>query len=1113
MISNDLYEKRKTLLAKRIQAAEGEKKTHVISKRPLQASIPLSFSQQRFWFMEQWDPGKATYNITHALRLSGNINIDLIEIALNEIIRRHEVLHMIYGELDEEPQLELVENAKINLSLISLNKMKTKLSDSEINQHIDTEINQPFDLTSELPIRVKLLQTAEDEHILIIVLHHIAGDAWSVGILFHEFMTLYSNYITGEEVQLSNLPIQYSDYSYWQKNTLSQEAFAHQLQYWKEIFIKEIPPLELPTDRPRPAIKTIHGNTYRFSLPTQLAESVRLAVKKESITTFMFLLSGLQILLQYYTGQNDITIGTTIAGRNRSELENLMGPFINTMVLRNDLSGDQSVSQLLQQVKDVALDAFTNQDLPFEKLVEEIKPPRCLDRSPLFQVMLTFHNIPRSKLQLPGLEVEQLDINTQTTKFDLNFSFSDDGTTFYGNVTYNTDLFNLETIKRMVDHYINVLGEMTAFPLKSIHNLNILCQAEYDKMVVGWNNEQIEYPCFKGMHQLFEHQVELVPNEVAVVFENQKLTYGELNERSNQLANYLRSLGVGPETKVAIFMDRSLELMIGIMGVLKAGGAFVPLDPIYPSQRVQFILEDLKIPVVLTHSSYAEEFDSSNVKILSLDKVRDELFGFGVDNLPNIVAPDNLMYVLFTSGSTGRPKGVGVQHNNFFNYINGLIHRLELKQRLSYAIVSTFAADLGTTMIWGALATGGELHIISYERAADPVAFREYWQKNPIDVIKLVPSHFEMLQGQTYTKDILPRKILIFAGEASHWGMIEKIKALNPACAIQNHYGPTETVVSTLTYPVDLNKDHPKTFAVPLGKPIPNTNAYILNEYLKPVPIGVLGELYVGGAGVSRGYLNRPDLTAERFIPDPFSLQPGQRLYRTGDRVRFLHDGSIEFLDRIDNQVKIRGFRIELGEIESLLQSYPGIRDSIVIAREDIPGDKRLVAYLILNDFDASNFQQSELRELLRSYLPDYMIPSAFMILDKIPLNSNGKVDRAKLPVPEIMPRGFDNNYTAPQNELQIKISAIWCEVLGIENIGIDENFFDLGGESFKSVRVVRKIDPTLSVISLFKNPTIRGLADLLGKDLGTNNDLLLELTKPFADKDRIASLVCVPYG
>ncbi len=727
--------------------------------------------------------------------------------------------------------------------------------------------------------------------------------------------------------------------------------------------------------------------------------------------------------------------------------------------------------------------------------------------------MMTFHNTPSAKLQLPDLDIEGLGVDTETAKFDLNFSFRENEVAFYGNVIYNTDLFNLQTIQRMVDHFINVLSEMVAHPLKSIHSLNILTQCEYDEMVVGWNNEQIEYPHFDGVHQLFERQVELVPNETAVVFENQKLTYSELNARSNQLAHYLRTIGVGPEVKVAIFMDRSIELMISILGVLKAGGAFVPLDPIYPSDRVQFILEDMKIPVMITHSTYVDDFACENVKILAIDKAESELFSYSPENPTNIITSDNLMYVLFTSGSTGRPKGVGIQHGNYLNYIHGLIHRLQLNQRLSYAIVSTFAADLGTTMIWGALSTGGELHIISYERAADPVAFRDYWIKNPIDVIKLVPSHFEMLQGQTYSKDILPRKYLIFAGEASHWSMIEKIKALNPICSIQNHYGPTETVVSMLTYPVALDKEHPNTFAIPLGKPIPNAQAYVLNEHLQPVPVGVLGELYVGGLGVSRGYLNRPDLTAEKFIPNPFTKKSGQRLYKTGDQVRHLTDGSIEFLDRVDFQVKIRGYRIELGEIESLIQKYSIIRDSIVIAREDIPGDKRLVAYLVLNTPETCNFQQSEIREYLRHYLPDYMIPSAFMILDKIPLNSNGKIDRAKLPVPEAMTRDFDNNYTAPQNELQIKIAAVWSEVLGIENIGIDENFFDLGGESFKAVRVVRKIDPSLSVISLFKQPTIRGIADLLVKDQGTNSDLLLELTKPVTQKDRIATLVCVPYG
>jgi amino acid adenylation domain-containing protein len=1076
--------------------------------------FPLSFSQERLWFMEQLDPGNPSFNVFAAYHLSGALDRNALEKALYEIVKRHEIWRTTFEIMDDQPVQIIHPDPALNLSIIDLQQLDPNIRQSEIESLIRKEIATPFNLVTGPLWRIKLMALSKQEHILVMVSHHMVNDGTSVGVFLRELGEYYSIFVMNNVYQPPELPIQYADFAVWQREYFQGKKLSDQMTYWQEKLDGEIPVLELPFDHRRPPVKTITGKTQWFELPHPAFAKLRTFGHQTGATRFMVLLATFKALFHRYSGQTDLIIGSPIAGRTRAEIEPLIGCFVNTLIIRTRLDPAMSFRQLVRQVKETSLEAYDHQEIPFEKLVRILNPERSLSHTPIFQVLFNLQHITPFSNNLTGLTIHSIDINRETVQFDLNIAVWEEDWVLKIALQYNVDLFEDATISRMIGHFQTFLDGAIANPDKPIGGLPLLTEAEYQQIVYTWNHTQVIYPETVGVHQLFERHAELVPDKIAVVFENEQLTYRELNRRSNQLAYYLRSMGVGPETKVALYMERSLDIIIGILGILKAGGAYVPLDPIYPSDRIRFILSDVRASVLVTQSALVKGLmDIGAVCVILLDDDWPEISRFKCENPTLTITSSNLMYILFTSGSTGRPKGVAVEHGNYLNYIYGIIPRLDLQPGLSFAIVTTFAADLGTTMLWGALGTGGQLHIISYECAADPLSFRKYCHKHPIDVLKLVPSHFEMLQGQIYSNEILPKQRLIFAGETSNWSMIEKIKSLNPVCRIQNHYGPTETTVAMLTYPVDIDCQHPPTPTVLLGKPLGNTQAYILNEYLQPVPVRVPGELYIGGAGVSRGYLNHPDLTAERFIPDPFSREPGRRLYRAGDRVRYLPDGNIEFLERVDDQVKIRGYRIELGEIESVIQNYPGIQDGIVVAREDTPGDKRLVAYLVIKGNETALFNYGELRDYLRRYLPDYMVPTAFVILDKIPLNANGKVDRNKLPIPDSTAESRDKEYAPPETEIQMKMANIWSEVLGVEKIGIDDNFFNLGGESFKAVRVVRKIDPSLSVIALFKHHTIRELSGFLVQNSGPSNELLYELTKSASSEERTASLVCIPYG
>jgi amino acid adenylation domain-containing protein/FkbM family methyltransferase len=882
------------------------------------------------------------------MRLNGPLNMEALQKSLDAILSRHEILRTNIAVMDGNPTQVITESRSIKLSVIDLSQWSNRDHQAEMHRLVNAEARRPFNLSSDLMLRVTLLHLGENDHVLLLVMHHIASDAWSMGILYRELSALYQAFSTGEPCRLAELPIQYADFAIWQRQWLQGEVFEKQFSYWKRQ-LSGIPVLELPTDRPRPAVQTFPGGRQSLVLSKNLSNALKALSRKEGVTFFMTLLAAFQTLLHRYTGQEDIAVGSPIANRTRSEIEGLIGFFVNTLVLRTDLSGNPNFRELLARVRKVALGAYEHQDLPFEKIVEELKPERDLSHNPLFQIMFSLQNVPRQSVELPDLTLRAVDVTFGTAKFDLTLFMIEEAGSLTASLAYNTDLFNDATISRMLGHFQVLLQGIVANPDRRLSDLPILSQAEKQRLLVEWNNTKRDYPQDKCIHELFEAQVERSPNAVAVVFEDKQLTYRELNRRANQFAHHLQKLGVGPDVLVGICVERSLEMIVGVLAVLKAGGAYVPLDPAYPKKRLALMLEDAQMPVLLTQHRLVEELPAHEAQVVCLDTDWQVIARESEEMPISGTTPENLAYVIYTSGSTGTPKGVAVEHRQLSNYLHAVLEKMAIPSPANFATVSTFAADLGHTVIFSSLYTGGCLHVISETQASDPRTMADYLQHHSIDCLKIVPSHLAALQDPSHPKHVLPRQLLILGGEGSRTDWVESLHMLSPGCAILNHYGPTETTVGVLTYRMEATQGSPRTGNLPLGRPIANVQIYLLDRHLQPVPIGVTGELHIARLSLARGYLKRPEMTAEKFIPDPFGDEQGARLYKTGDLARWLPDGNIEFMGRIDSQIKLRGFRIELGEIEAALGQHPDLREVAVLDLEDSPGQKRLVAYVVAN--------------------------------------------------------------------------------------------------------------------------------------------------------------------
>ncbi|OJW54632.1 MAG: hypothetical protein BGO67_05225 [Alphaproteobacteria bacterium 41-28] len=1059
--------------------------------------LPLSFAQQRLWFLDQLIPDTALYNVPTALRLSGNLNLQNLVDAFNALITRHEILRTIFPVIEGEARQLILPHLTVRLSenLQDFSALPESQQRTSVENLASQEAYTPFDLSSGPLIRLKLLKLSSQEHIFLMTLHHIIADGWSMSIFFKELSALYNAYLEDKELDLPPLPIQYADFALWQRNWLQGKVLEAQLSYWKSQ-LSDIPDLlELPTDKPRPKELTYKGNYYQVTLSKEVKDKLNLLSQEQGCSLFMTLLAAFQILLHRYTRQKDIVVGSPIANRHYKEIEGLVGFFVNTLALKTTFEGTESFLDILHQVKDTTLHAYQHQDVYFDQLVDHLNVTRELNKNPVFQVEFSLDSsLSEAPYFLSGLTVDPISTSYVVSTFDLKVGALEHEEGIDIEFKYAIDLFEEETIKRFSSHFEEIIKAILNNPDHLIQTLPMLTSSEKQQLLVEWNDTKASYPKNKTIQQLFEEQVKKSPDNVAVVYKDQELTYKELNEKANQLAHYLRSLGVEPDTLVAIAVERSLEMIIGLLGILKAGGAYVPIDSDYPQERLQFMLEDTNAPIILTDTKVIDKLPTTFARLICLDEEWETISTLPSSNLLSLTHSHHLAYVIYTSGSTGKPKGVMIDHGNFLHYINHSKITYPLSQAGRTLLHSSVAFDMSITSVFLPLISGNILQVASTQAQGDSLEKinKEFGQ---LSFIKLTPTHLGALK-ETLPSHLMDNRERCFIVGGENLLKEDLSPWLNnqyfSTSSIFNEYGPTEATVGCCVFKIS-GLESISQLSVPIGRPISNTQIYILDNNMNPVPTGVRGEIYIGGAGLARGYLNRPDLTAEKFVLNPFAneenIKEGKslRLYRTGDLARYLPDGNIEFLGRIDDQVKIRGFRIELGEIESTLSQYGDVNQAVMIAREDQPGDKKLVAYVVLQErllsslvqgsFLTSSSQQEfavlsgdtlpalieVLRNHLARYLPDYMLPSFFVFLSKMPLTPNGKIDRKSLPAPDFA--GDTDSYVAPRNETESKLCSIWEEVLGLpsSSVGIHDDFFKLGGNSLLAIRIVSRINTSFT--------------------------------------------------
>ena len=1040
--------------------------------QPRPALVPLSFGQERLWFIQQLE-GSSQYNVPAVLRVTGTLNVEALTYTLQTIVNRHESLRTVIIEHQGQPYQSVKEKDELKIVIVDASSYQTDAK--RLSHEIDKLINYPFDLSRDHMIRVTLIKLAEEEHVIVFVVNHIASDAWSLSILVNEVMELYASYVEGREAALPTLNTQYADYSIWQRGYLSQENLERRLNYWKEK-LGGVAPLELPTDYNRPGVASTRGASTKFVVDKKVSADIRRLSEQTGTSLFMVLLSAYKVLLHHYSGQTDISVGTSIATRPRQEFEGLIGFFVNTLALRTEVSGDASFIDLLQQVKTTTVEAYQHQDVPFEKVVDAVMRERNPARSPLFQVMMVLHNTPEiPKLRLGEIELSYEAFDQQVSKFDITFFITETGAALQCAVEYNTDLYKEETIIRMTDHFQQLLSAIIQSPEEKIGSLSLLTRKEKAD-ILSLTRSKVDYPKTKTIVSLFEEQVLKTPEAVAIIFEQQALTYRSLNERANQLAHYLRNRGIKENSLVPLCIERSPAMMISMLGILKAGAAYVPIEPDFPEERKAFIIEDTNAAVIVTSTESSSTLpERDNVHVIEVDDQFSGLTSQPTDNPETGLLPNHLAYVIYTSGSTGKPKGVMIRHQSLVDYVFGLQHATGIADCRSYALVSSIATDLGNTVIYPSWIFGGVLHIFSKESVSDSEYVKRYFIDNRIDCLKIVPSHWKALSmGEDM---LLPSKLLIFGGEALQSDLVEKIRSLGVSCRIVNHYGPTETTIGKLLHEVVAGRRYDKT--VPIGKPFSNSSVYVLSKQKQLCPFGVAGELHIAGDGLARGYLNNDHLTAEKFITASVDNGEDVFLYRTGDLVRLQVDGNIEFIGRVDDQVKIRGYRVELGEIESILLQSNLVKQAVVLAREDKDLNKNLVAYVV----GTEEFEKEFIISYLRERLPDYMVPTIWVNLESFPLLPNGKIDRKGLPEPDAAEQ-LASQYQAPTNETESRLAAIWQDVLEVEQVGINDDFFELGGHSLLAVRLVsairKEFEVEMPIGEIFDYPTVSMLAGQL---------------------------------
>lgn len=1089
------------LLEKRLKGKhKPASEPQVIPRRNNEGPTPLSFAQQRLWFIDQMETGNPFYNVPVAVRLKGTLNVSALRKTFSEIIRRHESLRTNFVIVDGQPmqQINIAEPAQ--LPLLDLSDLGVKEREAEALRVNAAEVRKPFDLTSEPLLRTTLLRMAQDDHLVLVTMHHIVSDGWSVGVLVKEIAALYKAFSAGESSPLAELPIQYADYAVWQREWLTGEVLQSQLNYWKEQ-LEDVPPfLELPTDKARPAKQSHQGAFVSVGLGGELSEQINTLCQKEGVTLFMFLLAVFQTLLSRYSGQKDIVVGTPIAGRTQVEMESLIGFFVNTLALRSDLRGNPTFKEFLQNVREVVLGAYANQDIPFEKLVEEFAPERSLSHTPLIQVIITLQNAPQGDaLEIPGLTISKAGVDTRTTKFDMSLGVTEttDGIKIVWD--YSTDLFEEETMQRMLSHFQNLLQSICANTETRLQDLSLLSAEENHRLLFNAAPKALSPAVC--LHHLFETHATRTPDAVALSCDGLHLSYGEINARANLLAQHLSRLGVGPESRVAVLFDHALDLMTAILGILKAGAAYVPLDPSSPQERLSVMLQDSGSHAIVTQQSLVEPWLQEQTQaalvlwhnlhtaegevMVSID---DRLLtsSSSGDNLTTDIAvtPQHAAYVIYTSDASGKPKGVVVTHENVWRLIEVTRADFGFDSSDVWTLSHLISSDLSVWEMWGAFVTGARLVVVPFwvSRAAD--AFHELLKEERVTVLSQTPSSFRQLMKFDEAMGAggdLALRLVLFSGEALDPGILRRwIKRHGTTSPrLINLHGVTESTVHA-TYR-EITGDEKDGVSV-IGAALGDMSVYVLDGLMQAVPEGVTGELYVGGSGVARGYLGRAEKTAERFVPDPYSKQTGARLYRTGDLARRRADGELEYLGCFDDQLKTRGYRIELEEIATALREQAEVKECEILAVADDGGvrEKQIVAFVVPVE-GASEVNTTALRSALAKKLPEYMLPTALVMLEAMPLKANGKVDKKKLLEADKGRRGVAVAYVAPRTPVEEIIAGIFSEVLNLERVGINDNFFTLGGHSLLVTLVVSRLREAFHVElpfrTVFDSPTVVDLS------------------------------------
>jgi amino acid adenylation domain-containing protein/thioester reductase-like protein len=1047
--------------------------------------LPTSAAQQRLWLIDQLEGAGAAYTVPVEVCLRGILDEVALHHALDVLVQRHEILRTVFVSVDGEPAQEIAPEGTFDLKQLDLSGCGELEREAQVQIQRDQEVQGSFDLSTGPLIRGRLLKTAPEEHVLLMTMHHIVFDGWSLRVFGRELTALYGAFREGRANPLKPLRIQYADFALFQRQWLQAGALNEQLRYWQERLQGVASQLELPTDRPRPPTQSHRCATLQIPLGSALSGAVKALARRHEMTLFMTLFACWSILLSRLSGQEDIAIGTPVANRQQPELEHLIGFFVNTLVLRIKVSGSLLLEEFLEQVREVALGAYDHQDVPFEQVVEAVQPERALSRNPLFQVMLVVQNAPEHELQFPGLAATLRHAVNERSKFDLLMSFEDRGDEIVGSLDYSAELFDSGTIERWAANFLVLLKDMTEDAAARIGELRLLPDVE-KRLIESFNAPSV-YPQNELIQELFEQQASRTPDAVALVHEQHAVSYAELNGRANQLARYLRQKGIGPDKLVGLCAVRGIELVVGLLGILKAGGAYVPLDPNYPLDRLAYMLEDAAPKVLLIQEELRTVLPRTAAEVITLDTDWTEIARQPAGHVairPEGAHSHQLAYVIYTSGSTGKPKGVMVEHAHVLRLFAATARWFNFGERDVWTLFHSFAFDFSVWELWGALLYGGKLVVVPYLTARSPNEFYRLLCKQKVTVLNQTPSAFaQLIDEQARSESRHSLRVVIFGGEALEFRMLRTWVKSNGAEHPQlvNMYGITETTVH-VTYRLLTAYDIESGRGSVIGRPIPDLQVHLLDGYRQRVPVGVTGEIYVGGGGVARGYLNRPELTAERFIADPFNDDPKARLYKSGDLARWRTDGSIEYLGRNDHQVKIRGFRIELGEIEAQLMKHQQVKEAVVIAREDVPGERRLVAYVIPSD--SSNVAQrpsiDDLRAHLKAMLPEHMVPGAFAILERMPLTLNGKLDIRALPAPASDDYA-NQQYEAPQGEEEEAVASIWQELLGVERIGRNSNFFQLGGHSMLAVKALFRINQicgsSLGVVDLYRNPTIGDMA------------------------------------